>query len=137
MHVFLVMCFCIMFVTAIKVYLPQYANAVLNYDSCFIIMEAVCLFILASGFTLRSNVVNKLAESSLWVYLLHRDIEKFVMKTLSAETLYRHNLVLMLLYIVLTCSVVYFICFIIHNCIRWFFIQLVGGGKRQVYTIGT
>ncbi len=81
----------------------------LNYDNPLILLEAYLTFRLFKNLELKKNrLINELAKGAFGVYLLHMAFLIF----LNAETYVEKNPILMLLYLFLSCLVIYLICYL-------------------------
>lgn len=108
---------CISIITVVSVFIPKSSVAILNYDSILVIIESLCIFIMAERIKLQKKVINFVAQSVIWVYLLHRNFEKAIMNLINAKILCSQGLISMLLCIIMTIIFTYVFCFIIHRLI--------------------
>ncbi len=82
-----------------------------NYSNPFIIAEAAIIVMIFLNLNIKQNkVINKLASASLTVYILHLRFLGFF----QIEKFAKGNPLIMIVHMIITVIVIYFICFLCH-----------------------
>lgn len=90
--------------------LPQLNEALLNYDSVFVVVQAALMVSLFARLHFRSGIVNFTAKSVFGVYLLHFHVLPVVCREISMERICGAHLPNMVLWIILAVGGTFVIC---------------------------
>ncbi len=86
---------------------------VFEYCNPFIILESIYLFLFFKSLPIKSNsIINKLANSSFSVYLLHIPMLKYF----NISAFAKQNLIALMMHIIFTILCIYLISFVINFC---------------------
>lgn len=126
---FLLFFFALAAVNLILVYkLPSYKNIVASNDNPISVIQGVCLVLFFRDLTFKSKVVNYIAALNLGVYMIHEHffVRDYIWKKLFPiwKTLFSDGKMIVyqnVLYILLTCIVIFVVCACIEKIRVWIF----------------
>lgn len=110
--------------------LKNITTSALNYDNPFVIILAVCIFLLFNSINVKENkIINSLARGAFGVYLLHISFMVYI----RAEWITKNNSVIMVILILLMASIIYLVCWCIDRVYMFIYKYTI---KRFVDRIG-